>query len=59
MVAYDIYRDGLLLDSVPATNPTYTAVDLTPLTTYTFTVVARDALGGVSKPSDALTVQHR
>ena len=29
--AYDIYRDGVLLDSVPATTTTYTAVDLTPL----------------------------
>ena len=57
VVAYDIYRDGLLLDSVPATDLTYTVVDLTPRTTYTFNVVARDALGGVSKPSDALTVR--
>jgi len=55
-VAYDIYRDGVLLDSVPATSLTYTAVDLTPLTAYTFTVVARDALGRVSRPSNALTV---
>ena len=55
-VAYDIYRDGVLVDSVPATSTTYTAVDLAPLTRYVFTVVARDAFGRVSRPSNVLTV---
>lgn len=52
VVAYDFYRDGLYVGSVPATSTTFRAVGLTPLTSYAFTVVARDALGLVSSPSN-------
>ena len=56
VVAYDIYRDGVLIDSVPGDVDTYTAADLTPQTSYTFAVVARDALGTTSAASNALSV---
>lgn len=56
VVAYDVYRDGVRVGSVPANKLTYTAVNLDPLTTYTFAVVARDALGTTSEASDSLTV---
>ncbi|HEX3088576.1 MAG TPA: spherulation-specific family 4 protein [Ilumatobacteraceae bacterium] len=55
--AYDIYRDGVLIDSVPGTSTTYSAVDLTPLTTYEFTVVARDVWDRTSPASRPLTVE--
>jgi Spherulation-specific family 4 len=56
VVAYDIYRDGVLIGSVPGTTTTYRAVDLLPMTTYVFTVVARDAFGVTSSPSVPLPV---
>lgn len=56
VVAYDIYRDRVWVDSVRGDATTYTANDLTPLTTYTFDVVARDALGGTSAASNSYTV---
>ncbi len=56
VVAYDIYRDGVMIDSVPGDVVTYTAADLTPLTSYVFTVVARDALGTTSAASNSLAV---
>jgi chitodextrinase len=56
VVAYDIYRDGVKIGSVPGDVVTYTATDLTPQTSYTFSVVARDALGTTSAASNALTV---
>ena len=42
--AYDIYRDGILIDSVPGTSTTYSAVDLTPRTSYVF-MSSRATLG--------------
>ncbi len=54
IVAYDIYRDGILIDSVRGDTVTYTATDLVPLTTYQFSVVARDALGSTSTASNTL-----
>jgi chitodextrinase len=56
VVAYDIYRDGVLIGSVPGSATTYTAVDLTPLTSYVFTVVARDESGITGAASTPLTV---
>ena len=56
IVAYDISRDGIMIDSVPGDTLTYTATDLTPLTSYEFTVVARDALGATSSASNSLVV---
>ena len=57
VVGYDIYRDGVWLDSVGADTVTYSAVDLTPRTTYTFAVVARDAFGLTSEASNSLTAR--
>jgi len=54
VVAYDVYRDGVWVGSVPATTTKYRVVNLQPVSTYTFTVVARDALGKVSPPSAPL-----
>jgi len=56
VVAYDIYRDGVLIDSVDGNKTAYTAVNLIPQTSYVFTVVARDSLGITSVPSLPLTV---
>ncbi len=56
VVAYDVYRDGVMIGSVPGDTVTYTAGDLTPLTQYVFTVVARDALGTTSAESNSLVV---
>jgi chitodextrinase len=57
VAGYDVYRDGVLIDSVPGDSQKYTAVDLTPLTSYVFTVVARDEWGRTSLPSNALNVE--
>lgn len=57
VVAYDIYRDGVLIGSAPGDTVTYTAIDLTPLTTYVFEVVARDALGATGPPAHPLEVE--
>jgi chitodextrinase len=57
VAAYDIYRDGVLIDSVPGDTPRYSAVDLTPLTPYVFTVVARDVWDRTSLASRPLTVE--
>lgn len=56
IVAYDISRGGIVIDSVPGDTLTYTATGLTPLTPYEFTVVARDALGVTSGASNTLVV---
>jgi hypothetical protein len=56
VVAYDISRDGVMIGSVPGDVVTYTATDLTPRTSYVFTVVARDAIGMTSADSNSLAV---
>ncbi len=52
---YDVYRDGLPIASI---GPVTSWQDLTvaPLTSYTYAVVARDAAGNVSLPSNSLSV---
>lgn len=55
VVAYDVLRDGVRIGSVPATQRRFTADNLSPLTTYVFNVVARDALGLTSASSNALS----
>ncbi|WP_170322027.1 fibronectin type III domain-containing protein, partial [Acrocarpospora pleiomorpha] len=52
-LAYDIYRDGLLISSTPGTTLAIGA--LTPATPYTFTVVARNEAGAVSGPDLTVT----
>ncbi len=52
VVAYDVYLGTTLLGSTPST--TFTATGLSPGTSYSFTVKARDAAGNASDPSAAL-----
>lgn len=56
VTSYQVYRGSeLIADSVTGT--TYTVSGLAPNTGYSFTVVARDAAGNVSTPSDPATAQ--
>lgn len=50
---YDVYRDGIKIGSANTT--TYTDTDLTPHTSYIYTVQAVDSAGNVSSPSDPQT----
>ena len=50
---YDVLRDGIVIGST-GTNE-YTVNGLTPNTTYTFTVQAKDAAGNISGPSIPLS----
>jgi chitodextrinase len=54
VVAYDVY-DGTVLAGSPTTTG-YTAIGLSPSTSYSFTVKARDARGNTSAASAALGV---
>ncbi|MBD0745099.1 glycosyl hydrolase family 18 protein [Streptomyces sp. CBMA152] len=56
VVAYDVYRDGTLSQTVPGTTLATTVGGLTPATSYTFTVKARDAADNASAASNALAV---
>jgi len=51
---YLIYKGGIKIDSVSTTS--YTAIELTANTAYSFTIKARDAAGNVSAASSALNV---
>ncbi|MFC4910213.1 DUF6801 domain-containing protein [Actinomadura gamaensis] len=54
---YEILSGGKVVATAPATDQPWGWVqELTPLSTYTFTVRARDAAGNVSQPSNAITV---
>lgn len=55
VVGYDVYRNGTLLGATTG-GTTYNVTGLTPSTTYTFTVKARDAAGNVSAASNTLSV---
>ena len=54
VTAYDVYKGGVLLGSTAAT--TYAVTALTALTTYTFTVKAKDAAGNNSVFSNTVSV---
>jgi chitodextrinase len=54
VTAYDVYRGATLIGSVGTT--TFGVTGLTPLTTYSFTVRAKDAAGNVSVASNVVTV---
>lgn len=54
VVAYDIYRDGVLVGTSPTTN--FTATGITRASTGSYTVRARDAAGNASTSSAAVTV---
>ena len=54
VTGYNVYIGATLLATVATT--TYTATGLTPLTVYTFSVIARDAVGNLSAPSNSVYV---
>ncbi|WNG48981.1 alpha-amylase [Archangium minus] len=54
VASYDVYRNGSLVASVTGTS--YTDTGLSPSTTYSYTVKARDAAGNTSAASAALSV---
>ena len=54
VTGYDVYKDGILLTSVTGT--TYQATGLTPATSYSFTVTAKDAAGNNSVSSNTATI---
>jgi chitodextrinase len=51
---YDVHRDGVPVGTSKSTS--YTDNTVSPSTTYTYVVTARDASGNVSQPSNAATV---
>ena len=55
VTGYAVYRDTVLLAPV-GTVTTYVDTTVTPSATHTYTVVARDAAGNFSTPSDPLDV---
>lgn len=56
VVAYDVYHDGQLMTSVPA-SPTAARLTLVPGVTWGVYVNARDAAGNVSQASDTLELR--
>ncbi|HZG77197.1 MAG TPA: fibronectin type III domain-containing protein, partial [Paenibacillus sp.] len=54
--AYEVYRGGTLIGTTGANTTTFTATGLTPSTSYSFTVKAKDAAGNVSAASNTLNV---
>lgn len=52
VTGYDVYRDGLLAGTVTGTS--YTATGLSPSTSYSFYVIARDAAGNQSPQSNTV-----
>jgi chitodextrinase len=52
VVGYDVYVDGRLYATTPV--PSITICGLTPATTYTISVAARDAAGNVSQRSNTV-----
>lgn len=57
VAAYDLYRGTALATTVSGTTTTATLGGLSPSTSYTFTVKARDAADNASPASNALTVK--
>lgn len=54
VTGYDVYQGASLIGSTAST--TYTATSLTPSTTYSFSVKAKDAAGNVSVASNSVSV---
>lgn len=53
---YDVYRNGTKVNTNLVTTTSYNVTGLTAATTYSFTVIAKDAAGNSSVPSAALSV---
>jgi hypothetical protein len=56
VVAYDVYKAGVLTGTVAFGTNTYVATGLTTATAYAFTVKARDAAGNASVASNTMNV---
>lgn len=56
VVGYDVYVNGTLAGTTAPGELTYAVTGLSPATTYSVTLKARDAAGNVSAPSAALAV---
>ena len=56
VAAYDVYRNNALAGSVTAPGTSFTDNNLSPSTTYSYDVVARDAAGNKSQHSSPLSV---
>ncbi|WP_426278226.1 reprolysin-like metallopeptidase [Chryseobacterium sp. S-02] len=54
VTGYDVYQGSLLIGSTASTS--YTVTSLSPSTTYSFTVKAKDAAGNVSVSSNTVSV---
>ncbi|MFK7002517.1 secretion protein [Flavobacterium covae] len=54
VIGYDVYQGTTLLGSI--TSKTYNVTGLTPSTTYSFTVKAKDAAGNISIASNVVSV---
>ena len=59
VVAYDVYRNGSLLTSVPGSANGYTDTGLPSNTAFAYAVTARDDAGNVSAVSDAVSATTR
>jgi len=56
VAGYDVYSGSTKVSTYNITSTSYTVTNLTPNTSYTFTVKARDGAGNVSGASNSLTV---
>jgi hypothetical protein len=56
---YEVYRNGVLIDTVPATQTTFTDTGLEEGEDYTYTIVAVDEAGNPSDPSDPVTASPK
>ena len=54
ITGYDIYQDGIVVATASGTS--FSVTGLTPLTTYSFFVIAKDASGNVSPASNTISV---
>ncbi|TSE09967.1 T9SS type A sorting domain-containing protein [Aquimarina algiphila] len=54
VTGYDIYQDGVVVATAP--DATFIVTGLAPLTTYTFSVIAKDASGNESGASNTVSV---
>ncbi len=56
VTGYDIFQNGIKINTSPVTATSYSATGLVALTTYSYHVIARDAAGNLSAGSNIVTV---